>query len=246
MGVVGTWLPYTPVMLFIVVLSFLCEQLDGGSLPPMSVPLLVGLRSGSSLPELDPVALTCSTEYSPSTESIEWLVDGEHVWEDTNLLTESGQAMSNMMFVPQMGQTVIECKVIGRQVRSTFVTFSVQNKPKTVTLQSGDATKIKESLWVPFDIQNWKTSPLASSAEESDITYSRDIYDFMLSKHSDDGLSFDTTSLQEHHHKKRHKFVEELQPISLPLVSYSSSSSVKISSAPLSVMSLILLLSSFS
>merc|ERR1712106_363503 len=169
MGVVGTWLPYTPVMLFIVVLSFLCEQLDGGSLPPMSVPLLVGLRSGSSLPELDPVALTCSTEYSPSAESIEWLEDGEHVWEDTNLLTESGQDMSNMMFIPQMGQTVIECKVIGRQVRSAFAFFSVQNTPKKVTLQRANMSKQKKSLWIPFDIRKWELSRLESSAEESAV-----------------------------------------------------------------------------
>merc|ERR1711892_1598458 len=225
MGVVGTWLPYNPVMLFIVVLSFLCEQLDGGSLPPLSVPLLVGLRSGSSLPELDPVALTCSTEYSPSTESIEWLVDGEHVWEDTNLITESGQAISNMMFLPQVGQTVIECKVIGQQVRSAFAFFSVQNKPKKVTLQRANMSRQEKSLWIPFDIRKWEISRLESSAEESAVTYKRDIYEFMSDEPSDAIDSLNIKTLKYNRHKNSYKFVEEMQPISLPLVSYSRAAS---------------------
>merc|ERR1711892_474644 len=227
---VGTWLPYKPVMLFLAVLSFLCEQLDGGSLPPMSVPLLVGLRSGSSLPELDPVALTCSTEYSPSTESIEWLVDGEHVWEDTNLITESGQAISNMMFLPQIGQTVIECKVIGRQVRSAFAFFSVQNKPKKVTLERAKISKNEKSRWIPFDMRKWERSRLEGSAEESAITYKRDIYEFMNDEPDDVGDSFSIRSNAENSQKKTHKFVEEVQPISLHLISYSSSSSFCVSS----------------
>merc|ERR1711892_1310592 len=226
MGVVGTWLPYNPVMLFIVVLSFLCEQLDGGSLPPLSVPLLVGLRSGSSLLELDLIALTCSTEYSPATESIEWLVDGEHVWEDTNLLSESGQDISNMMFIPHVGQSVIECRVMGRQVRSAFAFFSVHNTPKKVTLQRANMSKQEKSLWIPFDIRKWEISRLESSAEESAIAYKRDIYEFMSDEPSDAIASLNIKTLKHNRHKNSHKFVEELQPISLPLVSYSSAASV--------------------
>ena len=39
-----------------------------------------------------PVALTCSTEFMSSIHSIEWIVNGKHLWEDFKLLTESSPA----------------------------------------------------------------------------------------------------------------------------------------------------------
>ena len=204
---------------------------------------MVGIRPGSSLLVAKPVALTCSTEYTSSTQSIEWLVNAEHVWEDVNLLTEAGQIISNMMFLPQIGDVVVECKVIKKQVRSTFVFFTVENETKIVTLQKALVLKTETSPWIPFDIRKWKINRLDSSAEESAITYSKDIYQFMNDEPKHDVDSFNMKKFTEHHHKKNQKFVEQVQPISLPLASYSAVSSARMQTAKLSVIFLTLVLS---
>ena len=190
-----------------------------------------------------PLALTCSTEYTSSTQSIEWLVNGEHVWEDVNVLTEAGQIISNMMFTPQIGDVVLECKIKGKQVRSANVSFTVQKEAKTVTLQKADVSKREKSLWIPFDIINWKENKQDNSAEESAITYSRNIYEFMNDDPSDAEDSFNMKMLTELNHKQSHKFVEQLQPVSLPLVSYSTLSSARMPSAKHVVLFLSLVLS---
>ena len=84
---------------------------------------------------------------------------------------------------------------------------------------------------------------LNSSAEESAITYSRDIYEFMNDDHSDAEDSFNMKMLTEHNHKESYKFVEQLQPVSLPLVSYSTLSSARMPSAKHAVIFLSLVLS---
>merc|ERR1712106_61077 len=114
-------------------------------------------------------------------------------------------------------------------VRSAFAFFSVQNKPKKVTLQRANMSKQDKSLWIPFDIRKWEIGRLESSAEESAVTYKRNIYEFMSDEPSDAIDSLNIKTLKYNRHKNSYKFVEEMQPISLPLVSYSSSSSVCLS-----------------
>ena len=128
--------------------------------------MLVGIRSGSSLLVAKTVALTCSTEYTSSTQSIEWLVNGEHVWEDVNLLTEAGQIISNMILIPQIGDVVAECKVKGKQVRSAKVFFTVQNEMKIVKLQKSKLSKKKKVLWIPFDMNMLERNRMESSGED--------------------------------------------------------------------------------
>jgi hypothetical protein len=51
-----------------------------------------------------------------------------------------------MMFVPQIGDVVVECKVNGKQFRSGVVSFTVQNKMKIVKLQKGKHYEKKKVL----------------------------------------------------------------------------------------------------
>ena len=101
-----------------------------------SSPLLVGIRPGSTLPLKMPVPLTCSTEYTSSVQSIEWLVNGRKTREDFILLTKSGQVISSWLFVPEIGDVVLECKIKGSQERSSFVFFSVNKDTKTVNIEN--------------------------------------------------------------------------------------------------------------
>jgi hypothetical protein len=204
-------------------------------------PLLVGIKSGSSLAVKKPVALTCSTEYTSSTQSIEWLVNAEHNWEDVNLLTEAGQIISNMMFVPQIGDVVVECKVKGKQDRSSNVSITVQNEVKIFNLQKSKMSKTKRVLWIPFDIDMFEINRLESSGEETGVTYSRDIYKYMEDMPSDAADSYKFKRRPKLEQKKVNKFVDEIHPISLFLLSGSSLSSGSLMSAQFLVLLMILL-----
>ena len=178
-----------------------------------------------------PVPLTCSTEYSSSVQSIEWIVNGRQIWEDSNLLTESGQIISNLLFVPEIEDVVVQCNVKGIKVKSAFVFFSVHKEPKTVKLQKAEMSKTKKILWIPFDIKSLEINRLESSGEETAATYSRDIYQFMQDEPADAADSFRGKRNHKHHQKKTDKFVEELHPISLPFVresAYSSASTLSV------------------
>ena len=177
------------------------------------------------------VALTFSTEYTSSTQSIEWLVNGEHVWEDVNLLTEAGQIISNMILIPQIEDVVAECKVKGKQVRSAKVFFTVQNEIKIVKLQKSKLSKKKNVLWIPFDIDMLERNRLDSSGEETGVTYSRDIYKYMEDMPSDASDSYMFKRRPELDQKKVNKFVDEVHPISLSRVSGNSLSSASLMSA---------------
>ena len=174
-----------------------------------------------------PVALTCSTEYTSSVHSIEWIVNGRQIWSDSHLLTESGQIISNLLFVPQIDDSIVECKIKGNKVRSANVFFSVINDPQPVKLQKAEKSETNKILWIPFDINKLNINRLDGSGEETAVTYRRDIYQFMQDK------PLQTTNnvkhlrkIQKLHNKKSDSFLEELEPISSPIVSdyYSSSS----------------------
>ena len=198
-----------------------------GLLPRL--PLLVGIRPGSSLLADSPVELTCSSEYSHHIQSIQWLVNNKHLIEDTELITESGQVISNIDFIPHLGHYIIECRVIGDSVTSAArAVFSVRNKPEKVILQKEDVSN--RGLWIPFDATSWKSNRLDTIMEEAPAVARKDIYEYMNDEPSNAVESFDIKHTQHHQHASKVKFVEELNPISLPLVSYSSSSSSLMSS----------------
>ena len=119
----------------------------------------------------------------------------------------------------------------------------MQNEQTIAILQKADVSETEKSPWIPFDIRKWKMKNLDSSAEESAITYSKDIYQFMNDEPKHDVDSFNMKKFTEHNHKKNQKFVEQVQPISLHLASYSVFSSARIPTAKLSVIFLTLVLS---
>merc|ERR1712168_1187607 len=226
MGVVGMKMP-DRLGLLVTLFSLNFAGLNGGLLPRL--PLLVGIRPGSSLLADSPVELTCSSEYSPSIQSIQWVVNNQQLMEDVDLLTESGQVISNIDFIPHLGHYVIECRVIGDTVTSAArAVFSVRNKPEKVILQKEDISN--RGLWIPFDATSWKSNRLETLMEEAPTVAKKDIYEYMNDEPSNAVESFDIKHTQHHQHANKVEFVEELNPISLPLVSYSSSSSSLVSS----------------
>merc|ERR1711887_14189 len=226
MGVVGMKMP-DRLGLLVTLFSINFAGLNGGLLPRL--PLLVGIRPGSSLLADSPVELTCSSEYSPSIQSIQWVVNNQQLIEDIDLLTESGQVISNIDFIPHLGHYVIECRVIGDSVTSAArAVFSVRNKPEKVILQKEDISN--RGLWIPFDATSWKSNRLETLMEEAPAVAKKDIYEYMNDEPSNPLESFDMKHMQHHQHTNKFEFVEELNPISLPLVSYSSVSSSMMSS----------------
>ena len=98
----------------------------------LTQPLLLGIRSGSSLPILQQIPVTCSIEDTSSVSSIEWVVNGKQMWEDTKLFSDSDKVTSNWIYVPKINDVVIECKVTGNESRSAFVFFTVNNEKNQV------------------------------------------------------------------------------------------------------------------
>merc|ERR1712168_708517 len=225
-AVVGMKMP-DRLGLLVTLFSLNFAGLNGGLLPRL--PLLVGIRPGSSLLADSPVELTCSSEYSPSIQSIQWVVNNQQLMEDIDLLTESGQVISNIDFIPHLGHYLIECRVIGDKVTSAArAVFSIRSKPEKVILQKEDISN--RGLWIPFDATSWKSNRLEPLMEEAPAVARKDIYEYMNDEPSNAVESFDIKHTQHHQHANKVEFVEELNPISLPLVSYSSSSSSLVSS----------------
>merc|ERR1712168_155289 len=226
-AVVGMKMP-DRLGLLVTLFSLNFAGLNGGLLPRL--PLLVGIRPGSSLLADSPVELTCSSEYSPSIQSIQWVVNNQQLMEDIDLLTESGQVISNIDFIPHLGHYLIECRVIGDTVTSAArAVFSVRpNKPEKVILQKEDVSN--RELWIPFDATSWKSDRLETVMEEAPAVAKKDIYEYMNDEPSNAVESFNMKHMQHNQHTNKYGFVEELNPISLPLVSYSSISSSVMSS----------------
>ena len=98
----------------------------------LTQPLLIGIRSGSTLLALQPVPVTCSIEDTSLVSSMEWVVNGRKILEDTKLFTDSEKVTSNWIYVPEMNDVVVECKVKGDESRSVFVFFTVNTEQKQV------------------------------------------------------------------------------------------------------------------
>ena len=146
-----------------------------------------------------------------------------------------------MILIPQIGDVVAECKVKGKQVRSAKVFFTVQNEMKIVKLQKSKLSKKKKVLWIPFDMDMLERNRLESSGEETGVTYSRDIYKYMEDMPSDASDSYKFKRKPKLHQKKVNKFVDEVHPISLSLVSGNSLSSASLMSAQFLFLIMILL-----
>ena len=173
--------------------------------------------------------MTCSTEHSKAIQAIQWLVDEDIVWEDSEPISESGQIISNMLYYPEVGHEQVKCRVIEevegehKDIRSSYVLFSVLGQLKIVKLQRTSVSQAEKNPWVPFDVENWnKEKDLKESAEENAEAYSRNIYQFMYEKPHDSADHFHTRKDYHQHNRNDQEFVDELPPISLPLKSSTS------------------------
>ena len=187
-------------------------------------PLLIGIRPGSTLPAKKPVTLTCSTEFSTSIKSIDWFVNGEAVYEDVKPVVEAGQIISNFLFVPKVSDKEIECKIYGDLEQSAIISFKVSTEFKIVQLQRAEESDMEQILWIPFDINRLEINRLESSGEETEVTFSKDIYKVMEDVPTDASNSYKLKRRSKMHHKKVDKFVTDIHPVSMKYLSSSSSS----------------------
>ena len=97
-----------------------------------TLPLLTGIRPGSSLALLLPIPVTCETDNTSSLSYIQWLVNGRQIYEDTKLFSDFDTVTSNWIYVPEINDVVVECKVKGNESRSAFVFFTVANEKNQI------------------------------------------------------------------------------------------------------------------
>jgi len=112
--------------------------------PPLSPAKLEGLHEGAKLNQGDVIPLTCEIKFTHEAEFLTWLVDGEIQGEDYHPVREGDLLVSSYQFIPQSGQTKVECLPNGQEELSAKVSFAIRDA-------SEDAAKEKEEkvFWVP-------------------------------------------------------------------------------------------------
>ena len=104
---------------------------------PPSPPTLFGIRDGSDIAVGGALLLTCSSKLGEdSSDSLVWLIDGNVAGEGSEAMIDDGRVVSNWWFVPQMGDSEVECRESGKRVAT--VTFNVVDNDKGVTLETED------------------------------------------------------------------------------------------------------------
>jgi len=112
--------------------------------PPLSSAKLEGLHEGAKLNQGDMIPLTCEVDFTHEAEFLAWLVDGEIQGEDYHPVRQGDLLVSTFQFLPQSGQTKVECRPNGLEELSAKVSFAISEADK-------DAAKEKEDevFWVP-------------------------------------------------------------------------------------------------
>merc|ERR1719495_852869 len=168
--------------------------------------------------------MTCSTKFSSSIKSIDWFINGDAVYQDVKPVVEAGQIISNFLFVPKVSDKEIECKIYGDLEQSAIISFKVLTEIKIVKLQRAEESDMERILWIPFDINRLEINRLESSGEETEATYSKDIYKVMEDVPTDASNSYKLKRRSKMHYKKVDKFVADMHPVSMKYLSSSSSS----------------------
>ena len=137
------------------------------------------------------------------------------VWKDLSPLVVSDQIISTFSYIPATRDHTLECSVLNTtHLQSSITTFSVTSNPTLVKLNRMEVSH-NNILWVPFDAKQMKLSRKENSFEEETEEPSRNIYNYF-------GEYFYQNS---HTRENKRNFNAELaQPITMALISESSSS----------------------
>ena len=137
------------------------------------------------------------------------------VWRDLSPLVVSDQIISTFSYIPATRDHTLECSVLNNtHLQSSITTFSVTSNPTLVKLNRLEVSH-NNILWVPFDAKQMKLSRKESSFEDETEEPSRNIYNYF-------GEYFYKNS---HNRENKRNFNAEMaQPITMALISESSSS----------------------
>merc|ERR1711990_1021620 len=113
--------------------------------PPLSSAKLEGLHEGAKLNQGDMIPLSCEIKFTHEAEFLTWMVDGEIQGEDYHPVREGDLLVSSYQFLPQSGQSQVECRPNGQEELSAKVSFAISE-----AISEG-ATKEKEDkvFWIP-------------------------------------------------------------------------------------------------
>jgi hypothetical protein len=112
--------------------------------PPLSSAKVEGLHEGAKLNQGDVIPLSCEIKFTHEAEFLTWMVDGEIQGEDYHPVRQGDLLVSSYQFLPQPGQTQVECRPNGQEELSAKVSFAMSEANE-------DAAKEKEDkvFWVP-------------------------------------------------------------------------------------------------
>jgi len=113
--------------------------------PPLSSAKLEGLHEGAKLNKGDVIPLSCEIQFTHEAEFLTWMVDGEIQGEDYHPVRQGDLLVSSYQFLPQPGQTQVECRPNGQEELSAKVSFAIsEDSEEDAAKEKGD-----EVFWVP-------------------------------------------------------------------------------------------------
>jgi hypothetical protein len=112
--------------------------------PPLSSAKVEGLHEGAKLNQGDVIPLTCEVKFTHEAEFLTWMVDGEIQGEDYHPVRQGDLLVSSYQFLPQPGQTQVECRPNGQEELSAKVSFAISEANENAAKEKED-----EVFWVP-------------------------------------------------------------------------------------------------
>merc|ERR1719234_156540 len=116
--------------------------------PPLSMAKLEGLHEGAKLNKGDVIPLSCEIKFTHEAEFLTWMVDGEIQGEDYHPVRQGDMLVSSYQFLPQTGQSKVECRPNGQEELSAKVSFAISEKESEEDAAKEDK-KEEEVFWVP-------------------------------------------------------------------------------------------------